>query len=494
MLKEVLRANGVVVDPAERLKIIEDGLAQGAERTGGKVVQDPELTRMVVNLNEHPSVIQGSFDPEFLKLPKEILITVMREHQKYFSLVNDRGELLPHFLAVINLDADRNGVIRQGHERVLRARLADAAFFWETDRKKKLLERRDSLRQVLFQEKLGSYFDKTERVLRLLPEISRMVVQRDPLAALAVERDLLDAGKIYKCDLVTEMVKEFTDLQGVVGGLYAQDEGYPESVWRAIYEHYQPKSTGSPSPGTPTGALLAIADRFDTICGCFSVGLVPTGSKDPFAVRRQGNGILKIVLDHRFQVSLNRLIELSLKPFSAQSRETAGELLKFFEGRLRFLLEETGYSYDCINAGLAIGFDDPLDALERIRALEQHRNADDLLAVASSFKRIKNILAQAGSSDGEVDPALMSDAAERTLWEDYLKIRPEVQEAAQGHNYDRALRAMASMRPSVDRFFDEVLVMCEDEAQKKNRLSLLGRLAQLFLSVADISEIVKERQ
>jgi len=483
-LQQLLRENGVLADPHERKARIQNGLKQETEACGGILVDDPALLETVTNLNEYPSVIRGSFETRFLSLPKEILITVMREHQKYFSLLDSSGRLLPAFLAVINLETDHSELIRTGHERVLRARLADAAFFWEIDRKTKLLERQESLKNVLFQEKLGSYFDKTRRVLALLPKLA----QRTGNAALL--GDLESAARMFKCDLVTEMVKEFTDLQGIVGGLYAQAEGHAETVWRAVYEQYLPKSTNSPSPSTVEGALLSLADRLDTVCGCFSVGLIPSGSRDPFAVRRQGNGILKIILDHRISLSLDELIRWGLEACSVPLAPTAQELREFFEGRLRFLLEEMGYSYDCINAAVAVGFDDPHDTLDRLRALQAMKQEADFLSLASNFKRIVNILAQAGEVSGFPEESQMAEAAELALWQSYLQVRPEVELAKQNHDYGSALRSLASMRRAVDDFFDKVLVMAQDSAIRSNRLSLLKQLSQLFLSVADISQIV----
>ncbi len=488
-LAESLLANGVVAVPSEREARIREGLERESKACGGRLLADEDLVKIVVNLNEYPSVIRGSFDEKYLELPQEILVTVMREHQKYFSATGSDGRLLPAFLAVINLESDATEKIRQGHERVLRARLADAAFFWDTDRKTKLDERLNSLRSVLFQEKLGSYFDKTGRVVTLLPHLAAMT-------GLSGEDDaLLTAARMAKCDLVTEMVKEFTDLQGLVGGLYARAEGYPEEVWRAIYEHYLPKSTNSPSPATGTGALLALADRLDTVCGCFSVGLIPSGSRDPFAVRRQGNGIIKIVIDHRMKVSIAQMIEWALSAHSNQTPEGIQSALKeFFEGRLRFILEESGYSYDCINAALAAGSDDPLDAMERVRALQEMHGEVDFLSVASNFKRIVNILS-AQQLEGSAPPSgdLMHEPAERALWDAYLATQPAVEEARARHDYASALRILASMREVVDTFFDDVLVMAEDAAIRNNRLKLLSRLSKLFLGVADISQIVLEK-
>jgi glycyl-tRNA synthetase beta chain len=486
-LRDVLRENGVLVDPAERKAKIQADLNCAAESAGGRLLVDNDLLGTVVNLNENPSVICGAFDRRFLGLPEEILVTVMKEHQKYFSVVNSEGRLLPAFLAVINLGADWSGKIRAGHERVLRARFADAEFFWNTDRKTQLAAREASLKSVMFQQKLGTYHDKTQRVLTLLPKVARAAGCAPELPSLQT------AAMLLKCDLVTEMVKEFTDLQGIVGGLYAKAEGYPEPVWRSIYEQYMPKGSTSASPSSLGAAVLSLTDRLDTVCGCFSIGLIPTGSKDPFAVRRQGNAILKIMLDHRIGASLEQLIAGGLASLHSVPAETAPELKKFFEGRLRFLFEEMGYSYDCINAALAVGFDNPADAAERVQALQQMRLEPDFLALASSFKRVMNILAQSGSTADVPEASLMCDEAEKALWQSYLIIQPKVEAAGRNHNYSGALSLMASLRGVVDAFFTEVLVMAEDPARRKNRLALLGQLAQLFLSVADISQIVIER-
>lgn len=490
-LKALLRKNGVFIDPDERRLRIQKGLASLARKVQANLVEDPSLLDTVVNLNEYPSVIRGSFDPEFLRLPEEILVTVMREHQKYFSLRDARGNLLPHFLAAINLDRDRNREITKGHERVLRARLADAAFFWETDRKVPLENRVAALKQVLFQEKLGTYHDKVARISKLIRNLAAAA------NATTLEEDLRKAARLMKCDLVTEMVKEFPDLQGIVGGLYARAEGHPENVWRAIYDHYLPKSTNSSSPGTIAGAILALADKLDTVCGCFSAGLIPKGSSDPFGVRRLGNGILKIILDHSLRVRLGTLIQWGSGQFPSDSEKIREELQKFLEGRLRFLFQEMGFAYDCINATLATGFtgfDDVVDTLARVRALQSMRSDPDFLAVATNFKRIKNILAQAGATSyGSPESSLMSESAEKDLLGKYEETKPRVDQACNAQDYATALRAMASMRPAVDRFFDKVLVMEPDPGIRSNRLNLLYAFDALFRRVADISEMVIER-
>ena len=487
-LKERLRENCVLADPAERLTVIQEGLLREADAAGGILLKDPDLLKTVVNLNEAPSIVRGSFEEQFLALPKEILVTVMREHQKYFSVTDVSGELLPMFLAVVNLYSDKEGLIRTGHERVLRARLSDAAFFRETDGKIPLADREEAMGKVLFQEKLGSYKDKSVRVLSLIPKIAKR------LGAEELLPDLTTAAHLFKCDLITEMVKEFTDLQGVVGGLYAKAEGYPENVWKAVCEQYYPKSTTSPSPESRTGAILALADRLDTVCGCFSVGLIPSGSGDPFAIRRAANGILKIILDHRLNLSLAELITNSLESHGRASENTAGELMQFFDGRLRFLFEEMGFAYDCINAAIAAGFDNPFDLLERMRAIQAMRQEPDFLSLASNFKRVVNILEQAEKRGTEVNPALFADPAENALYQAYLDVKPKVEAAGRNHDYGTALGALALMRSVVDEFFTKVMVMAEDAAIRVNRIALLESVSRLFSGLADISKIMIEKE
>ena len=347
-----------------------------------------------------------------------------------------------------------------------------------------MLQREARLKQVLFQEKLGSYWDKTQRVLFLLPRLAQAAGQPVPLA------DLQKAAHLMKCDLVTEMVREFTDLQGIVGGLYARAEGYSENVWRAVYEQYLPHSTASHSPSGKAGALLSLADRLDTVCGCFSVGLMPSSSGDPFALRRQGNAILKIILDHGLSLSLAELVSWGLEAVDRPDAGTAEQIRGFFEGRLRFLLAEKGFAYDCLNAALAAGCDDPQDAFERVRAIEAMRGEADFLALAAGFKRIANILAKTNEAGQEPDPARMTESAEVALWQRYSVLRPAVEAARRAKEYDGALRLLASMRSDVDLFFDKVLVMADDPAVRSNRLALLRQLADLFLGIADISQIV----
>ncbi|MBI1746374.1 MAG: glycine--tRNA ligase subunit beta [Acidobacteria bacterium] len=488
---DILKKNFVIVDPAVRRRIIVEGLA--VEHLGGSVRPDPDLLDIVVNLNEFPSVIFGHFDEAFLKLPQEVLVTVMRSHQKYFSVVGPQKEMRPYFLTVINTNGDGQGVIRLGHQRVLRARLADAQFFWETDTKRSLLERKADLDHVTFQAKLGTYGDKTAR----LEAVSAMIA--DNLKCSAEEKShLKQAASLAKVDLTTEMVKEFTDLQGIMGGLYARAEMQPEAVWQAVYDHYQPKKLDEPSPRSIIGAVLALTDKMDSIVGCFEAGLIPTGTRDPFALRRQGNGVIKILLDGQIKLSLTRLIQLAWMALANQGKVTADrrdnhpQLASFFESRLRYILEARGFHYDEINAVINVGAGDkPYEALSRTEALSRIRREEDFLAIAAAFKRIKNILRDQPVVDAPlVNVSLLDEAAEKELFALYENTHPQIKTLVDTLDYYAALKQTAAMRQAVDHFFDMVLVMSEDSQLRQNRIHLLRNIASLFMQVADISEIV----
>ena len=476
---EKLRKNFVLADVEERRDKIVRGI-EGETPDGFHILPDPELIDMVVHLNEYPSVIRGNFCSDFLKLPQEVLVTVMRHHQKYFSVVNEAGQIQPYFLTVLNTDGDPEGTIQKGHEKVLHARLEDASFFWEADRKRSLIERMEDLDQILFQEKLGTYHAKTERIRSVCCELCQ-----DPHLDMA--------ARLCKADLTTEMVREFTELQGVIGGLYARGEGQPEEVWKAIYEHYMPLSLEDECPSTRTGALLSIADRLDTIVGCFSINIFPTGSSDPFALRRQAQGLVKILFDHQFDYSLGQLVELAQKNFSAENpEEVSNQVLDFLQGRVRRIFQENGISYDVLNAVLAGGIEAVHDAYERGQSLSRIKGEDDFEALAIAYKRIKNILIEQSIEISAVSEDDLVEPEERDLYRAYLDIRPKVEANLGKREYTRALRQMATLRQTVDRFFDKVLVMTDEEHLRGNRLRLLHDISQLFLRVADISEIVQE--
>lgn len=500
-----------VLGHAEREQQIRKAL-DAATRTvpGARWREDAALLHTVVNLTEWPSVILGSFDRQFLELPEEVLVTVMRDHQKYFAIEDANGKLLPHFLAVLNTDGDPQGLIRHGNERVLRARFNDARFFWETDQKHPLRERVSWLRKVTFQKDLGSYYEKTMRVQRLCSWITETLRQ----AGIAIRPGVVHkAACLAKTDLTTELVKEFTELQGIVGGLYARvqnlDRDLPDStrqlIAQTIYDQYKPESADDAVPGTIEGAVLSICDKADTIAGMFALGLQPTGSKDPFALRRQANGIVKTIAEHEVPVGLATLFELARETYKGSSAETKfkrevnyeGSVRGFFRERLEFYLrDQLGYAYDVVNAVLAAGSDDVIDAVARAKAVSEVRGSSDFASISIAFKRIKNILRQADETGKRVasgiNPALLKEEAEKNLAAQIPEIAQAVARFGQAREYSRALTEISRIRPAVDAFFDKVMVMVEDEETRANRLALLQTLLKEFSTIADFSEIVTE--
>ena len=477
---QVLRHNFVLVDGEERRARITAAIQQNLP-DGLEVLADPELFEQVIHLNEYPSVVLGSFDPNFLDLPQEVLVTVMRHHQKYFSLVDGQGRIQPYFLTVVNTEGDVKGKIRTGHERVLQARLEDAAFFWEADQKKPLSERVDELDHVLFQQQLGSYREKTERV-------------RELCRRMCDDPELDTAALLSKVDLITEMVREFSELQGVMGGLYARAEGLPQAVWKAIYEQYAPTSSQDAGAATRLGALLSIADRIDSIVGCFGIGIVPSGSSDPLALRRQARGLIRLLLDHQLDYRLSQLVAWSSETFGSVALDLDGgaDLLDFLRRRLRAVLQDRSFAYDVLNAVLAVESDHAFKCFQRAEALTDIRVQEDFQALAAAYKRIKNILSGQVIQPGSVAENLLVESAEATLYRNFCGVREKVQGRLEAGDYDTVLRHIAGLRSDVDRFFDEVLVMAEETGLRDNRLRLLRDISQLFLEIADISEVVEK--
>jgi glycyl-tRNA synthetase beta chain len=494
-----LKANFVLVRAEDRRKKIEAELHQLAGSKGLRVHEDRHLMDMVTYLNEYPSAILGGFDANFLDLPDEILITVMRDHQKYFALERKDGSLAPNFLAVINLDKDRAGLIRAGHERVLRARFADARFFWETDQKCRLADYLPKLATVTFQAKLGSYGDKVERVRAMARWIAEQwFASSIPLASVgSADR----AAELAKCDLVTDMVREFTELQGIVGGLYAKSQGEPEDVAWAVYDHYKPLALDDSIPRNITGQALALADKLDSLVGCFAVGLIPSGSSDPFALRRAAMGIVKILIETKLPLSLSLAVSravrglATLPPKINVQVQVEKQVMDFILERARFVLKERGtVAYDEVNAALAAGADDLVDAVRRAEAVKAIRKTKNFEPLAVSFKRIRKILEKAGPEANWKLTAIRSDLfteeAERQLHSKAASVaRQSEQRKREGH-YREALHDIAELRPAVDKFFDEVMVMAEEEQIRKNRLTLLSELLAQFSTIADFSEIV----
>ena len=441
-----LRKNFVILAAHERRHKIEKECAD----LGAKV--DGDLVETLTYITEFPTAIKGEFDPAYLELPAEVLTTVMRHHQKYFS-VEDAIGLAPNFVAVMNTSGDPDGLVKHGNERVIKARFNDARFFWNVDQARKLADRVDDLAKVTFQAKLGSYKEKTDRVVALVKE-------------LGGNADAQRAALLCKCDLTTEMVKEFTDLQGVVGGLYAKAQGESGAVSQAIYEHYEPLSMEDSIPQTREGQILALADKLDTLRGCFAVGLIPSGSKDPFALRRAAQGLVKILVEAKLDFQFDQLF--------------AGELRAFMLERVQHYFREVrGFKYDEVNAVLKVGITTLKDVENRLSHVARVRPTPNFEPLAASFKRINNILKQANFTNGAVNKSLLEAGPEMDLHEAYTKL------PANG-----PLEDVAELRPAVDRFFDKIMVNAPDPKIRENRLSMLSDMLRKFSSIADFSEIV----
>jgi len=481
---DTLRKASVVVDVAERRQKIRKAL-DAATRTvaGARWREDEPLVETVVHLTEWPSVILGEFDREYLALPEEVLVTVMRDHQKYFAVEDADGKLGPYFLAVLNTQADEEGqaIIRHGNARVLRARFKDARFFWDFDQKLPLAERVESLKHVTFQKELGTYHWKTEENLHAARELAATV----PGAEFAFdEAALMKAVWLAKADLTTELVKEFTELQGIVGGLYARAQGLGERVAVAIYDQYLPAGAEDPIPVSVEGQLLGLADRIQTIKAMFGIGLEPTGSKDPFALRRAANAIVKILAESGLPLTLSAV---------ALAAKGDAKVVAFLRERLNFYLKDVrGFSYDVVNAVLAADADDVRDAIARAEALTAARKSADFEAISAAFKRIKNILRQAEEKGFEVGSAKGAKLAPeaQTLFDAAAALAPQVAKLRQHRAYAEALGSIATLRPTVDAFFDKVMVLDPDPVVRGTHLGLIDGVLRGFSGIADFSEIV----
>jgi glycyl-tRNA synthetase beta chain len=514
------RAGSAYIDSLRAAKVLGRGEREqrirkaldAATRTipGARWREDKALLDTVVNLTEFPSAILGSFDPQFLALPEEVLVTVMRDHQKYFALEDRVGKLLPYFLAVLNTDSDPQGLIRHGNERVLRARFNDARFFWETDQKKSLLERLELLRNVTFQKDLGSYYEKTQRVQRLCSWLSEILKQNGTAVRPGV---IHKAACLAKTDLTTELVKEFTELQGIVGGLYARvqqlDETLPEATRLAIadtiYDHYKPESTDDEVPRSIEGAVLSIGDKADTIAGMFALGLVPSGSKDPFALRRQANAIVKVIAEKKLPLRLNELMRdarAGCQRSEAEKKFVDDEkysetIAMFFRERLEFYLRDVrGYNYDVVKAVLGADAEDVVDVVQRAEAVKQVLHMPEFQAIGAACKRMRNILKQAeekGMKPAAKFEDLPDSATEEKNLAAYVEVNgPKVEEFRKKKEYRDALKLLSTAREPVDAFFDKVMVMVDDANLRANRLALLRTLLKEFSTIADFSEIVTE--
>jgi glycyl-tRNA synthetase beta chain len=497
-----LQANGVIIRSSRRQEKIGGELEGFAKRGGYRIHEDSGLRTLVTHLNEYPTVIHGDFDPAFLNLPDEILVTVMRDHQKYFAVEKKNGELAAEFLAVINMDKDPKGIIRAGHERVLRARFADARFFWESDQKCRLADYLPKLERVTYESRIGNYRDKVERVRDIARWLSEQWFYLGMHQAHVAEADR--AAELAKCDLVTEMVREFPELQGIVGGLYARAQGESEEIADAVYDHYRPVGLDDPIPRNLTGCAVALADKLDSVVGCLAVGIAPTGSSDPYALRRAALGIVKIILERKLPVSLSLAIGaagkalLTHKPKRGVTPDQESKILDFIWDRARFVFrEKEQFAYDEVAAVFRAGADDLVDTQKRLLALRAIRKSRNFEPLAVSFKRIRKILEKAGvpaEGNRRVKAELLESPAERELHSAAQAAAAKVQLLKRGGKYQEALEAIANLRPVVDKFFDGVMVMAEKEEVRKNRLALLAQLLGEFTTIADFSEIGGEER
>jgi glycyl-tRNA synthetase beta chain len=493
--EEALLDAHVIADVETRRQKIRKALDRVTRTVeGARWREDHGLIDTLTHLTEwasDTSVVLGGFEAEYLSLPEEVLVTVMRDHQKYLAVEDKTGKLAPHFLAVLNTEADDKGlgVIRHGNERVLRARFNDARFFWEFDQRVPLKEREKLLENVTFQKELGSYAAKTTRVRELALGLAEIVTARGGrVDAVALD----EAAALAKTDLTTELVKEFTELQGVVGGLYAKAQGVSAAASDAIYDQYLPESMEDEVPRTVEGSLLSIADKADTIAGMFGLGMEPTGSKDPFALRRAANGIVKILAESTPALPLT-LSEVAGR--ATENEAVEAKVRAFLVERLEFYLREAkGQAYDVVKAVLAAGSDDVRDAVARAEAVSAVRGSADFEAVSAAFKRMKNILAQAkekGESIGLAGEAAKDvHPAQAALAAAAAEVGEKVDTLSAGHEYVSALEAVATLRPQVDGFFDQVMVMDPDAEVRRGRLALLASIVKSFSGIADFSEIV----
>lgn len=479
-----LASDGFVIADFERRREIIRGQVQTVAREqGGRAVIDPDLLDEVTSLVEWPVAIAGSFEDRFLEVPAEALVATMKGNQKYFHVVDDDGRLMHHFIAVANIESREPQAVRAGNERVIRPRLADADFFWTQDRARSLASRIPALAEVVFQQKLGTMHDKCQRLAALSEEIAR-VLGTDPALARR-------AAELSKCDLMTEMVGEFPVLQGVMGRYYALHDGEPEEVTAAMEEQYMPRFAGDVLPGTRTGQLLALADRLDTLVGIFGIGQSPTGDKDPFGLRRAALGVLRILIERRLDLDLAELLLWAARAYDLFDPEpVAGQVFDFMMDRLRAYYLDAGVTHDTFEAVLARRPTHPLDFDRRVRAVTAFRKLPESASLAAANKRIHNILRKAdGPVPATLEQGLLVEPAEKSLAAELDRLREEVEPLLERGDYSQALSRLSGLRKTVDVFFDQVMVMTDEQALRNNRLALLDSLSRLFLRTGDISRL-----
>jgi glycyl-tRNA synthetase beta chain len=486
-----LRKAFVVVDPGERRAAVEKELSRAARKAGGSLRPDEPLVEQVTWLVEHPTGIAGTFEKSNLELPAEVVISEMRNHQRYFAVNDAHGRLLNRFVAVSGTPVKDPAVARHGYERVLRARLADARFFFEEDRKRKLFDRIEDLGRRTYQARLGSELDRVHRIGALASDLARALGKDDLVP------DALEVARLCKTDLTTGMVGEFPELQGTMGGHYARLEGMRPAIADAIEDHYRPLGASEEMPRGDLGALIGVADRLHQLVGIVGVGEKATGAADPYGLRRAAIGILRIVQARGWHLSLAAVVERTLDSLtgvrlSADRAVVASQVRDFLRGRLRALWSDE-FPGDLVDAVLAAGFDDAVDARQRLEALSSIKARPDFVPLAVAFKRVANIREKAGEGTGvTVDRALLREGAETALLDDLVRVESEVAEMRRARDYAAVLRSVASLKPAVDRFFDQVLVMADDPGVRANRLGLMKRVSDLFGDIADFRKIQAE--
>ncbi|HED35244.1 MAG TPA: glycine--tRNA ligase subunit beta [Gammaproteobacteria bacterium] len=480
-----LRSPGyVVVDGAERMASIQEQAEAAAKKLGGLALIDEGLLQEVSALVEWPVAVSGDFDREFLEVPAESLISSMQDHQKYFPVVDDRGGLLAHFITISNIESTHPEKVKEGNERVIRPRLGDAKFFWEQDNKKKLEDHIESLDKVVFQNKLGSVGDKSRRIASIAESIAKELGENTEYARRA--------GLLSKCDLMTEMVCEFSDLQGIMGRYYAQNNGEPAQVADALDEQYMPRFAGDKLPAGKTGQIISLADRLDTLTGIFAIGQKPTGEKDPFALRRAALGVLRILIECELDLDLKVLLGYAAKAYAEQldARSAIDEVVSFMLDRLKVYYTSQGVSVDVYDAVIALEPTRPIDFDRRIHAVNEFRKLEEAQSLAAANKRTGNILKKIeGDLPTGVDEALLTEKAEKALYEQLQAMSARVRPELDAGNYAAALKQLAGLRDSIDAFFDQVMVMVDDDALKNNRIALLSQLHGLFIESADLSRL-----
>ncbi len=486
---EKLRAGYVIVDQDERRAIIRRQAIEIAKQKGGVAVIDEELLEEITFLVEYPTALIGNFEEEYLKLPKEAVVTPMKEHQRYFPVIDHEGNLMNHFITVRNGDDRYLDIVAQGNEKVLRARLADAKFFFDEDKKNGLDKNVEKLKHVVFQETLGTIYDKTERIKKNCEYIA---------AALNIEgkqkENLMRAAQLSKADLVTGMVKEFTELQGIMGREYALLQGEDSEVADAVLEQYLPRSAGAETPKSINGAILAIADRIDTISGCFAIGIQPTGSQDPYGLRRQAIGIISIILESKLHISLNDLFMNAYKPFEEKGvvkgtlEAVKTDILEFFKGRFKNALMDKGFEYDVLDSVVGAGLDDILDSYVKVSIISDWKKREEFNHILSSFNRVSNLAAKATVFD--INEDLLTQPQEKVLANTVYEIEEEYNSYLKTRDYENALKLLMTLKSPIDQFFDNIMVMVEEESVRNCRLSLLSKITGMMNHFADLSMIV----